>query len=72
MTITQPQLARLEWIAQRSAVLWNEMRDMERQAYEITKEEDLNGYTSDLIWQSDAKVATLLEVLNIEVEESNP
>lgn len=72
MTITTAQLARLEWINERSCAVWKELKAMEREAYSITQEDDINGYTSDLIWQSDASVEQILELVGVSVEEAKP
>ena len=71
-TITPDQLAQLKNIARKAHDHWEEMRALEREAYLITQEEDINGYTSDLIWQSDADVGLILESLDIQVEEVDP
>lgn len=72
MTITPTQLARLKEISTMSQRHWADMRRLEEAAYAITKEDDKNGYTSDLIWQSDASVERILEALGITVEEVKP
>lgn len=69
-TITSDQYAQLEAIKHEVKFLWGHLADLERQAYEITGEEDTTGYTSDLILQTDMTPKWLLETLGIEVKDT--
>lgn len=68
-TITSTERARLEGIVSRARGCWAELRVLEAQAYQITKEPDTKGYTSDLVLQSDVDVGVVLDYLGITVED---
>jgi len=69
-TITSDQYAQLEAIKHEAKFLWAQLARLEKEAYEITDEEDVTGYTSDLILQTDMTPKWLLETLGIEVKDT--
>jgi len=71
-TITQFQYDRLCGIKNQASILWKQLAALEEEAYQITGEEDKTGYTSDLILQTDMTPKWLLEILRIEVKDTQP
>jgi len=62
------QLLRLEAIRCAARTLFEQIEDLEEEAYQITGEEDPCGHTTDLLYQSNMSVEELAERLNAEVE----
>jgi len=65
--INPTQLLRLEEIRRTVHVLFEQIEDLEDEAYQITGEEDPCGHTTDLLYQSDMSVEELVKRLNAEV-----
>lgn len=61
------QLLRLEEIRRTARVLFEQIEDLEEEAYQITGEQDPCGHTTDLLYQSNISVEELVERLNAEV-----
>ena len=63
------QLLRLEEIRRTARVLFEQIEDLEEEAYQITGEEDPCGHTTDLLYQSNMSVEELVERLGLEIEK---
>lgn len=68
-TITKQQFERLQIIQIQCKLLWAQIARLEDEAYMITGEEDKQGFTSDLILQSDMTPEWLLKTLKIQIEK---
>ena len=69
ITLTPEQLLRLEAIRREARVLFEQIEDLEEEAYKITGEADPCGHTTDLLYQSDLTVEELVERLKGEENE---
>ena len=67
--ITPTQLLRLEAIRVAARTLFEQIEDLEEEAYQITGEEDPCGHTTDLLYQSNMSVEELVERLGLEIEK---
>lgn len=65
--MTPTQLLRLEEIRRTARTLFDQIEDLEEEAYQITGEQDPCGHTTDLLYQSNMSVEELVERLNAEV-----
>lgn len=66
--ITAVQLLRLESIRREARTLFDQIEDLEEEAYKITGEQDPCGHTTDLLYQSDMSVEDLVKRLELEVK----
>lgn len=71
-TITPADFATLTEIAFQAQDHWAKLRELEQFAYSITREEDNNGFTSDLIWHGTVSVEGILGQMGITVEGTKP
>lgn len=66
-TISAAERSELGVIAAEAKELWARLRGLEERAYAITKEQNPQGFTTDLVWSRHTKVEDVLRELNITV-----